>query len=219
MRCRLSGSERSTHRRRQPWSGGHFKMTRFSSIAAPIRTNALATYRGSSCGASGKVSLFGELLGTEGDLRRGCQLDRAGRRRLHRRTARPHRLQPQPRNCWSRSLGPGHRCAEPRVPADRRRAPPHGDRSTLVSRRTIGVDPSRQGQGIGSRLLEAANARANADVYSQIVLLTLQPRNVPLYERHGYKTVCGGTEPSSGLAWWGVRREATGRKTEDGERE
>jgi ribosomal protein S18 acetylase RimI-like enzyme len=71
----------------------------------------------------------------------------------------------------------------------------------------IAVDPSRQGLGIGSRLLAAANARADADGMA-IVLLTLQPRNVPLYERHGYETVCGGTEPTSGLAWWGMRREA-----------
>lgn len=69
----------------------------------------------------------------------------------------------------------------------------------------LAVDPARQGAGVGSALLRAVHARADAtDVPT--VLLTFQPRNVPLYERHGYSIVASGTEPASGLRWWGFRR-------------
>jgi len=50
----------------------------------------------------------------------------------------------------------------------------------------IGVDPSRQGKGYGSALLEHALVacdRKNEPAY----LESSNPRNVPLYERHGFQ--------------------------------
>jgi GNAT superfamily N-acetyltransferase len=73
-------------------------------------------------------------------------------------------------------------------------------------RDVIAVEPARQGIGIGSSLLRAVGARADADGVP-VVLLTCQPRNVPFYKGHGYAVVCGGTEPARGLSWWGFRRE------------
>ena len=151
-----------------------------------------------------KGLLFGELLGTEGDLDGVAgligpaggnfteeQLDHTGYNR-NREVVGPE--------IWDPATEVLNRVFRP-IDAELHRSvtEPHWYLDA------IGVDPSRQGQGIGSRLLETANARADADAMP-IVLVTLQPRNVPLYERHGYETVCGGTEPSSGLAWWGMKR-------------
>ena len=52
----------------------------------------------------------------------------------------------------------------------------------------IGVDPTQQGRGLGSSLLDDLSSRAdqeNAGCY----LETSNPRNVPLYQRFGYDTV------------------------------
>ena len=73
----------------------------------------------------------------------------------------------------------------------------------------IGVDPARRGMGIGGSLLHAVNARADADRLP-VALITRQPRNLAFYTRHGYRVVCAGTEPMSGLRWWGLRRDAGG---------
>jgi GNAT superfamily N-acetyltransferase len=73
----------------------------------------------------------------------------------------------------------------------------------------FGVDPGSRGRGIGSSLLHAVHARADADGVPS-ALLTRQPRNLPLYQRHGYRVACGGTDPVSGLPWWGLRRERGG---------
>lgn len=73
----------------------------------------------------------------------------------------------------------------------------------------LGVDPRRRGQGLGGRLLRAVHARGDGDGVPA-ALLTRQPRNLPFYERHGYRVVCGGTDPGSGLPWWGLRRDAGG---------
>ena len=70
----------------------------------------------------------------------------------------------------------------------------------------LGVDPGRRGQGIGSSLVHAITMRADADRVPA-ALLTRQPRNLPLYRRHGFRVACGGTDPGSGLPWWGMRRE------------
>jgi GNAT superfamily N-acetyltransferase len=69
----------------------------------------------------------------------------------------------------------------------------------------IAVDPAQQGRGIGGTLLRAVSARADADG-TPVVLLTYQPMSLPLYQRHGYQVVCEGTAPTSGLPWWGLRR-------------
>jgi ribosomal protein S18 acetylase RimI-like enzyme len=45
----------------------------------------------------------------------------------------------------------------------------------------LGVEPSRQGQGLGSSLISAMTARADAEGL-RCYLDTFQPRNVPLYQ-------------------------------------
>ncbi|ATQ43391.1 GNAT family N-acetyltransferase [Caulobacter mirabilis] len=50
----------------------------------------------------------------------------------------------------------------------------------------VGVDPSRQGQGLGGALLKAGLRRADAEGLPAY-LESSSPRNVPLYERHGFE--------------------------------
>ena len=50
----------------------------------------------------------------------------------------------------------------------------------------IGVDPVRQGLGLGSALLKAALKRCDADGVVAY-LESSNPKNVPLYERHGFE--------------------------------
>ena len=69
----------------------------------------------------------------------------------------------------------------------------------------IAVEPERQGRGIGSALLDAVHARIDA-AGVPIVLLTYQPKNLNLYQRHGYDIVCEGIALGSGPRWWGMRR-------------
>jgi len=57
----------------------------------------------------------------------------------------------------------------------------------------IGVDPARQGQGLGSAMLKEALARCDADGVIAY-LESSQPRNVPLYERFGFEVI-GVVEP------------------------
>jgi ribosomal protein S18 acetylase RimI-like enzyme len=52
----------------------------------------------------------------------------------------------------------------------------------------IGVDPSRQGQGLGSALLKAGLTRCDADGLPAY-LESSSPKNVPLYERHGFEVI------------------------------
>lgn len=69
----------------------------------------------------------------------------------------------------------------------------------------VGVDPARQGAGVGGTLLRAIHERADSDGWPT-ALFTVQPRNVPFYERHGYELVAEGTEPIAGLSYWCFRR-------------
>lgn len=50
----------------------------------------------------------------------------------------------------------------------------------------IGVDPLAQQKGIGSRLLQEVIAHSNAD-NRNVLLETSMPRNIPWYEKHGFK--------------------------------
>jgi ribosomal protein S18 acetylase RimI-like enzyme len=52
----------------------------------------------------------------------------------------------------------------------------------------IGVDPSRQGQGLGSALLAHALRKCDAE-HMPAYLESSNPANVPLYERHGFRVV------------------------------
>jgi ribosomal protein S18 acetylase RimI-like enzyme len=57
----------------------------------------------------------------------------------------------------------------------------------------VGVDPARQGMGLGSAMLKAGLARVDADGLPAY-LESSNPRNVPLYERFGFE-VMGVIQP------------------------
>jgi ribosomal protein S18 acetylase RimI-like enzyme len=69
----------------------------------------------------------------------------------------------------------------------------------------LGVDPARQGLGVGSALVRPLLASAD-QTGSDCYLDTTNPANLPFYERHGFSVVAhrpgGGSEPSV----WGMRR-------------
>jgi GNAT superfamily N-acetyltransferase len=70
----------------------------------------------------------------------------------------------------------------------------------------LGVDPARQGEGIGSALMEPVLRAADSDGLP-CYLDTAQPRNVPFYQRHGFRILVEDVEPVSGLRYWTFRRE------------
>lgn len=62
----------------------------------------------------------------------------------------------------------------------------------------MGVDPSQQGRGFGSMLMKHALAQCDRDE-KLAYLESSNPRNLPLYERHGFEllgTIQVGTSPS-----------------------
>jgi ribosomal protein S18 acetylase RimI-like enzyme len=65
----------------------------------------------------------------------------------------------------------------------------------------IGVDPDRQGEGIGAALMEELGARAG----DPLCLETASERNVAWYERLGYTVVAEGRVPD-GPAIWSMKR-------------
>jgi GNAT superfamily N-acetyltransferase len=69
----------------------------------------------------------------------------------------------------------------------------------------IGVDPARQGLGLGSLLLRAGLARVDQDGV-ECRLFTWGPRNVPLYQRHGFEIAVEGDGPDGGPHFWFMRR-------------
>jgi GNAT superfamily N-acetyltransferase len=71
----------------------------------------------------------------------------------------------------------------------------------------LGVEPSRQGVGLGSRLLAHGLDRADASGRPTF-LWTFSPRNVPFYVRHGFEVVVDRQEPASRLRCWGFYRAA-----------
>jgi len=73
----------------------------------------------------------------------------------------------------------------------------------------LGVEPARQGQGMGSALIRAMLQRADAERIP-CYLDTFQPRNVPLYQKHGFKITIEEVEPNSGVRGWGFIREPRG---------
>ncbi len=62
----------------------------------------------------------------------------------------------------------------------------------------IGVDPARQGQGLGDALMRHAVARCDRDKLPAY-LESSNPRNISLYRRHGFEavgTIQAGTSPT-----------------------
>lgn len=72
----------------------------------------------------------------------------------------------------------------------------------------IGVDPARQGRGLGSALLKAGLARCDADGLIAY-LESSHPRNVPLYERFGFE-VMGVVQPGDFPPIYPMLRPARG---------
>ena len=61
----------------------------------------------------------------------------------------------------------------------------------------MGVDPSRQGRGYGSALMQHALATCDRDC-RPAYLESTNPKNIPLYERHGFEllgTIQSGSSP------------------------
>jgi GNAT superfamily N-acetyltransferase len=70
----------------------------------------------------------------------------------------------------------------------------------------LGVEPPRQGNGLGSALIRPMLARADEEGI-RCYLETFQPRNVPLYRRHGFEIAIEEVEPNSGIRGWAFLRK------------
>jgi GNAT superfamily N-acetyltransferase len=69
----------------------------------------------------------------------------------------------------------------------------------------IGVDPARQGKGLGSRLLEHATRLFDRDG-AVAYLESSNPRNIPVYRRHGFE-VLGKIQVGSSPVFTPMRRD------------
>lgn len=70
----------------------------------------------------------------------------------------------------------------------------------------IGVEPSHQGRGIESPLLEPVEREASHNGVP-CYLDTMNENNLPLYERHGFKVTHEGYVPKGGPKVWSMSRE------------
>ncbi len=69
------------------------------------------------------------------------------------------------------------------------------DEEGAVSIGMLNVDPSVQGQGVGARLLEAAEAAAGGGTMARLWMLARRAELKAFYERRGYREVPGATLP------------------------
>jgi GNAT superfamily N-acetyltransferase len=70
----------------------------------------------------------------------------------------------------------------------------------------LGVEPSRQGQGIGGMLIQRVLERADASSLP-CFLETMNEKNVSFYEKHGFKVVSDAEVPRHGLRVCAMLRE------------
>jgi GNAT superfamily N-acetyltransferase len=70
----------------------------------------------------------------------------------------------------------------------------------------LGVEPEVQGRGIGGLLIRPILERCDAAGLPSY-LETQKQRNVPFYERHGFRVVVEVDEPTSGIRFWTMLRE------------
>ena len=70
----------------------------------------------------------------------------------------------------------------------------------------LGVDPPRQGQGVGSALLRPVLSRADEEGLPCYVE-TDKPINVPFYRRHGFEVVVEDDLPGGGFHYWTMKRQ------------
>ena len=69
----------------------------------------------------------------------------------------------------------------------------------------LGVEPERQGQGIGGALTQPVFARADAEGLP-CYLETDKPDNVPFYRKHGFAVVEEEDLPNGGCHFWTMKR-------------
>lgn len=69
----------------------------------------------------------------------------------------------------------------------------------------LGVEPGRQGQGLGGALVRQMTARADAEGVA-CWLFTFTPRNVPIYEHLGFGVTLETLLPASRLRLWVMTR-------------
>jgi GNAT superfamily N-acetyltransferase len=70
----------------------------------------------------------------------------------------------------------------------------------------LGVDPPRQGQGIGGTLIEPILRRADAEGVP-CYLETMKPINVTFYQKHGFEVAVDDDTKDGGLHFWTMRRD------------
>jgi GNAT superfamily N-acetyltransferase len=69
----------------------------------------------------------------------------------------------------------------------------------------LGVDPPRQGQGVGGALMQPILARAD-DEGLPCYLETAKARNVSFYEKHGFEVIVESDLPNGGPHFWTMKR-------------
>jgi GNAT superfamily N-acetyltransferase len=69
---------------------------------------------------------------------------------------------------------------------------------------SVAVEPAAQGRGIGSALIRSGLDRARTAGHG-VWIETGNPRNVPLYERHGFRVVEDADAPGGGPHIWFMR--------------
>jgi ribosomal protein S18 acetylase RimI-like enzyme len=74
----------------------------------------------------------------------------------------------------------------------------------------LGVEPERQGQGVGGSLIQPVLKTADTEGLP-CYLETTRDRNVPFYRRHGFEVVVDGSLPDGGPPFWTMTREARQR--------
>ena len=70
----------------------------------------------------------------------------------------------------------------------------------------LGVDPPRQGQGLGSSIIHRGLVRADADGLP-CYLETMKARNVPFYQKHRFEVVVDEIVPNGGPRLWTMKRQ------------
>ena len=71
---------------------------------------------------------------------------------------------------------------------------------------TLGVHRDAAGRGIGQALLGASLAQLREQIPKPCFLLTHQPHNRRLYQRHGFETIGECPVPDSPITFWGMRQ-------------
>ncbi len=95
------------------------------------------------------------------------------------------------------------RLARHEAAAMERVTPLLGERSAYLC--TLGIEPTQTGRGHGGRLLSRALAQMS-ERWSHCVLRTEQPKNLPFYQRAGFRLADEAVVELSGLRVWVFER-------------